>query len=376
MDQKLITKLFSEFLAQYDVEKYQQIWREHSKTFREFWNLKIMNKKSGKLSGADYDPIIRLLDIKGRGFRKETDEAVARVGLTMGTWYRIFNDLKAQESIRTTLNKIFVSDEDRVLIDLINRLEKENEKNKNGLTGKNASALSALLFSNNPERFISSVSLPQRFQIIKTFGLSQPEAYKSYGEKIIRSNRDIINSFRVKFSIDSEPRTISRFFYLPEVKSLWRKKDKDEEDDQGVGDDEVSNIQSDFVIEKHLEDFLIGNWESTALGKLYDLIEEGEELVSQQYRTDIGNIDLLVMDKKDGSYVVIELKKGQTSDDTVGQLARYTAWIKKHKAKGAGVRGIIIAGAYDQKLKYALESCPNMELLIYRINFSLEKPKN
>ena len=47
-----------------------------------------------------------------------------------------------------------------------------------------------------------------------------------------------------------------------------------------------------------LEDFLIENWEGTELGQKYDLIKEEGELKSQQYKTDIGRIDILVQDKK------------------------------------------------------------------------------
>jgi restriction system protein len=45
-------------------------------------------------------------------------------------------------------------------------------------------------------------------------------------------------------------------------------------------------------MESQLEDFLIENWEKTELGKKYDLIEENNETVSQQFRTDIGIIDI------------------------------------------------------------------------------------
>ena len=185
MTKEEVTKLFNEFLTDYDVEKHQHIWIEHEKTFREFWKTKILTYSKTPLSEADYDPIIRLIDVKARGFNRETDEAVAHVGLYQGTWYRIFNDLKEQEGIRATLDKIFKSDEERILIEMINRLEKENEKNKNGLTGKNANALNALLFINNPDRFLSSVSLNHRFQLIEAFSLGNPEAYKTYGEKVI-----------------------------------------------------------------------------------------------------------------------------------------------------------------------------------------------
>jgi restriction system protein len=51
-------------------------------------------------------------------------------------------------------------------------------------------------------------------------------------------------------------------------------------------------------MEKQLEDFIIHNWDNTELGKKYNLIIEDGELLSQQYRTDIGPIDILAKDKK------------------------------------------------------------------------------
>jgi restriction system protein len=78
---------------------------------------------------------------------------------------------------------------------------------------------------------------------------------------------------------------------------------------------------------KQLEDFLIQNWDNTELGEKYDLIVEEGVLISQQYRTDIGFIDILAIDKKSKNYVVNELMKDQTSDDTVGQITRYMVWI-------------------------------------------------
>jgi hypothetical protein len=67
------------------------------------------------------------------------------------------------------------------------------------------------------------------------------------------------------------------------------------------------------------------------------------------------------------------LKKGQTSDDTVGQIARYMGWVKKRLANGRDVRGIIIAGLNDRRLQYALESLPNVELFLYKVSFSLQQ---
>ena len=72
---------------------------------------------------------------------------------------------------------------------------------------------------------------------------------------------------------------------------------------------------------------------------------------------------------------MIELKKNQTSDDTVGQLARYMGWIKEHK-KDFSVRGIIVAGQFDKKLNYAMKVVPNIEVFLYQVNFSLKEYKN
>jgi RecB family endonuclease NucS len=106
------------------------------------------------------------------------------------------------------------------------------------------------------------------------------------------------------------------------------------------------------------------------IGENYDLIYEDGEMISQQYRTDIGLIDILARDKKTGSHVVIELKKNQTSDDTVGQEARYTGWIME-KMKAPDVKGIIIAAGYDKRLEYALKMMPFINVFLYVVDFKL-----
>jgi len=129
-----------------------------------------------------------------------------------------------------------------------------------------------------------------------------------------------------------------------------------------------------FYMEKQLEDFIIHNWDKTELGKRFSLIIEDGELVSQQFRTEIGPIDILAKDKKTGDYVVIELKKNQTSDDTVGQITRYMGWIKKNK-NNPNVKGIIIAAEFDKKLEYALGAVQNIEVFLYQVDFKLKEFK-
>ena len=72
--------------------------------------------------------------------------------------------------------------------------------------------------------------------------------------------------------------------------------------------------------------------------------------------------------------MVIELKKNQTTDDTVGQGTRYMGEIKTIK-KDDGVKGVIIAGAYDKKLASSLKMISNVDVYIYEVNFKLKEFK-
>jgi hypothetical protein len=131
-----------------------------------------------------------------------------------------------------------------------------------------------------------------------------------------------------------------------------------------------------FPLEKYLEEFLVSNWDKTALGKTFSLHVEDEESATQ-YSTDVGPIDILARDKSNHDWVVIELKKGKSSDAVVGQLLRYMGWVKKHKATGGeNVRGIIITSTPDDKIKYALLVSQGVSFYTYRVSFDLveEKP--
>ena len=139
--------------------------------------------------------------------------------------------------------------------------------------------------------------------------------------------------------------------------------------------DESSSMSSGlFYMEQQLEDFIIENWDGTEFGKEFDLIYKDGELISQQYMTDIGRIDILAKDKKDGSYVVIELKRNQTSDDTVGQITRYMGWIEEN-LHDDNVKGIIVAGKYDEKLYYAQKRLKDIEVFLYEVNLKLNEYK-
>jgi len=129
-----------------------------------------------------------------------------------------------------------------------------------------------------------------------------------------------------------------------------------------------------FVMESHLEDFLVENWAQTELGKHYDIFEDEGEKVGKQYQTDTGAIDVLAIRKDKKELLVVELKKGRASDAVVGQVLRYMGYAKEQLAdKDQKVKGVIIAHDDDPKLRRALVVTPDVSFYRYQVSFKLVK---
>lgn len=129
--------------------------------------------------------------------------------------------------------------------------------------------------------------------------------------------------------------------------------------------------ESQFALEAHLEEFLFNNWAQIDFGEKLRLYSDGEQS-GRQYPAETWSIDFLCQDENN-DYVVIELKRGKTSDATVGQILRYVAWVKQNMAENdQKVRGIIIAHEIDNALKYAVSGLPHVRVMTYRVDFRLE----
>ena len=231
-------------------------------------------------------------------------------------------------------------------------------------------------------------------KLILAYGISETSEAKTSWPEEISNNKTKISDY-----LDNPPRYGDSFVfksYTPTIQGNEVKYVGD--DNQAISNDMLKNNLNEivnyykkvfsleikkedspinqglFYMEKQLEDFIIENWNKTEFGKKYDLIYEDGELISQQFPTTIGKIDILAKDKKNKNYVVIELKKNQTSDDTIGQLSRYMGWIRQEK-KDENVKGIIVAGAFDEKLKYAKSELKNSEAFLYEVDFKIKEFK-
>lgn len=127
-----------------------------------------------------------------------------------------------------------------------------------------------------------------------------------------------------------------------------------------------------FAMESHLEHFLVANWGQTVFGQDFTIFEEDGEQVGEQYETDAGRIDILAVSKDRKRLLVIELKRGRTSDVVVGQLLRYMGYVKEELAEPEQtVEGVVIGLEDDQKLRWAIAPVPSIKFYRYQISFKL-----
>lgn len=83
-------------------------------------------------------------------------------------------------------------------------------------------------------------------------------------------------------------------------------------DEPSVDDDEEDPVEDDgsgpvrFGLERHLQDFLLDNWERTSLGQEWDLVEDGGDIKGYGYErpTPVGRIDLLAKHKQEPRWLV------------------------------------------------------------------------
>ena len=140
---------------------------------------------------------------------------------------------------------------------------------------------------------------------------------------------------------------------------------------------ETESEQYAFTMEKYLEEFLVNNWQLLDVGRYYDIVPNSQNKLSQYT---IGNhrLDILAKSKDDKKYLVIELKRGRTGDETVGQILRYIGAVRENIAiNNEEIYGLIVAEKKDDDLLLALKTVDHVDFRTYEIKFSLkDSPSN
>ena len=128
--------------------------------------------------------------------------------------------------------------------------------------------------------------------------------------------------------------------------------------------------KTSFALEKHLEEFIIANWDTIEHLKNYDLHEEMVDGHRKKKQTDTGEIDIFALSKDKTEYLVVELKKGRTTDAVVGQIQRYINYIEENADPNQSVRGLIIALEDDKRIRRSLGGSKyDIDFYRYEVSF-------
>jgi len=102
--------------------------------------------------------------------------------------------------------------------------------------------------------------------------------------------------------------------------------------------EKISSGTGGFALERQLEEFLLENWEQTPLAEEWAIYSTNDEPeAGNQFPTSVGRIDILAVHKTQPRLLVIELKRNQGNDQTVGQVLRYMGWLSVNTAKETGM---------------------------------------
>lgn len=134
------------------------------------------------------------------------------------------------------------------------------------------------------------------------------------------------------------------------------------EDSQDLPDDFEDSTEVTFRLERDLQSALRSD-----IGQL----ERGLSIIDggTEYSTAAGRIDILSTDDK-GRTVVIELKAGRAGPKVIAQTLAYMTTVAAEK--GPPVRGIIVAGDFDERVILASRAVPNLELKRYAYQFRFD----
>ncbi len=213
---------------------------------------------------------------------------------------------------------------------------------------------------------ILTVAYPDRYGVWNNTSeqaLRQLRVWPDFGHGTSRGRRyEIVNDLlsRLRDALETDFWTLDALF--------WRLLEEQEEEPAARGS------KKRFALERHLHDFMTDNWNDIALSDEWDIYTEEGELVGYEYPTDVGYIDILARHKLEPRWLVIELKRAQTSDQTVGQVLRYMGWIRRHLPEGrdGDVQGLVIAHRTDPRLLAALSVVEDVQLQLYEVDFRLK----
>lgn len=217
-----IAALIRLFRSEYDAKAMDQAWQELSKRFRKFWNDRVLSVEPSPIPDSECDEIIRILDRNGKGNTKNS-EAVAKAMVPQGAWRRMLNEFHTNKELGALVNRVLTEEDLDRKAATIDELYAKNTGQRNNLTGPSGNTVGAFLAAFDPINNLSMISLNDRRAVIEFLGLSVAIDWNmaSIGTRIVETNKIILDGVRA-LGLEGSARTVTRFFYYPPVKALWK----------------------------------------------------------------------------------------------------------------------------------------------------------
>jgi len=211
--------------------------------------------------------------------------------------------------------------------------------------------------------WLKEIVIKEKFHEMKVIKLGFASTNPERGGWSITKSAGFFNESRETTRKDIE---LAKAIYAhPELRSCRNKseaKKRSHEINRGIND--KFHI---FESEASLQDYLSNNWGELPFFKNWEIYTPNLFSKGKFNTNEIGEMDFLARHKTEPKWLVIELKKDQSSDATVGQILRYMGWVRKNLAeKRYTVEGVIVAGSEDDKIQYALICIDNVTLKIYQ----------
>ena len=222
MSSKNYQNLINDFLAIYNPQEKDAIWREQSQQVKDFFKNQLLNSTEGEIPDVECDDIIRILDRNGKGNTKDS-EAVARAMIPQGAWRRIFNEFHKNHDLGNLVLSILDEPDSGKKAALIDKLYTVNEGKKNNLTGPSGNMISAYLAAYDPVNNLSIISLKDRKALLAFLrpDFSYDWDNTSVGKKIVDTNKLLYDALQ-EIGLSGTARTLSRFCYFLPFKALWK----------------------------------------------------------------------------------------------------------------------------------------------------------
>jgi predicted house-cleaning noncanonical NTP pyrophosphatase (MazG superfamily) len=126
------------------------------------------------------------------------------------------------------------------------------------------------------------------------------------------------------------------------------------------------SVVLEFAQEKLLKESLVDHWNEIPEFRERNLQIYGGPTKGVEYDAGTaGRIDILAENEATSDLTVIELKRGKSGEQHLGQLLRYMGWVRSKLSLENDVYGLLIASGFRESVRFAIRELRKVGLMEY-----------